>query len=169
MDELTPDQLEAILGTDYETVLADLLRKKGKAEDRQHDAGRAVGQLPNGHVFFDPGTIISNSLGQYRGRKDAESAQKSMDETLAKQNANRKTYAELLLNRGKPAPTGPPRAVDSTIPGQAPPQAAPPPVPGMAPGAPPALANASQMPPSALQGAGVPPEVQALLAKLRAR
>ncbi len=82
MDELTPEQLEAILGTDYETVLADLLRKKGDAEGRQHDAGRAVGQLPNGHVFFDPGTIISNSLGQYRGRKDAESAQKDMTATL---------------------------------------------------------------------------------------
>jgi hypothetical protein len=65
---------------------------------------------------------------------------------------------------------GAPRSVDSTIPGQMPPQG--PPVPGappMAQGAPPALANAQQMPPQQLQGAGVPQHVQALLAQLRGR
>jgi hypothetical protein len=160
MDELTPEQLEAILGTDYETVLADILRQKADAEGRATDQ-KEVGQLPSGHVYFDPGGIIQNLNNQYRGTKDARAAQKSLDETLAKQNAGRRTYAEALTRKPPAPPMQAPRSVDSAIPGQAP-QAPP-----MAPGAPPALANASQMPPSRLQGAGVPPDVQALLAKLR--
>lgn len=165
MDELTPEQLQAILGTDYETVLADILRQKGKAEDRQHDKA-PVGQVGDGNVFFDPAGILSNVMDHRRATKDVTTAQAQMDDVLAKQTAGRKAFAEALQPPHQ-ATAGPPRSVDSALPGQAP--QAPPPVPGMAPGAPPALANASQMPPGALQGAGVPPEVQALLAKLRNR
>lgn len=160
MEDLSPEQLEAILGTDYEIVLADILRQKEAAEGRRHEQ-KAVGQLPSGHVFFDPGGIAQNLIGQYRGKKDAEKAQQALDETLRKQKDGRRIYAE-ALQRKPPAPQ----------PVAAPPQpaAAPTPAPtpvAMAPGAPPALANASQMPPDRLAGAGVPPDVQALLAKLR--
>lgn len=165
MDDLTPQELEAILGTDYETVLADLLRQKASADDRRHTR-KEIGQLPNGHVFFDPGGAIDNVLSRRRAEKDMQTAQTKMDEVLGKQNAGRRTYAEALARKPAPAPAPTaPRAVDSTVPGQA-----PPPVPGappMAPGAPPALANASQMPPERLAKAGVPPHVMALLAKLR--
>ncbi len=165
MDDLTPEQLEAILGTDYETVLADILRKKADAETRSHTKHQ-IGQVGDGNVFFDPAGALGNYLGQRRGRKDAAAAQSQMDETLAKQTAGRRTFAEALQRPPAPPP-GPPRDVNSAIPGQA-----PAPVPGappMAPGAPPALANAQQMPPQGLQNAGVPPEVQALLARLRGR
>ncbi len=165
MDDLTPEQLEAILGTDYETVLADILRQKGDAEARQHEQA-PVGQLPNGHVFFDPGGIAQNMIGQYRGKKDAAAAQAKMDAVLAQQKAGKRTYAELLAPKPQ-APQMPPRSVDSTVPGPGAPPAPVPGAPPMAPGAPPALANASQMPPDRLQRAGVPAHVQALLAKLR--
>lgn len=158
MDELTPEQLEAILGTDYETVLADILRQKADAETRKHQE-REIGQVGDGNVFFDPAGALDNYLGQRRAGKDYDAAQKSMDDTLAQQKDTKRKYIEALLQ--KQAPQSAPRSVDSTLPEQAPP------VPGMAPGAPPALANASQMPPGRLQGAGVPPDVQALLAKLR--
>lgn len=166
MDDLTPEQLQAILGTDYETVLADILRQKGKAEDRQHDKA-PVGQVGDGNVFFDPAGILSNVMDHRRATKDVTSAQAKMDEVLGKQTAGRQAFAQ-ALQAPHQAPAGPPRSVDSGIPGQA----SPAPVPGappMAQGAPPALANASQMPPGGLQSAGVPPEVQALLAKLRGR
>jgi len=166
MDELTPEQLKAILGTDYETVLADILRQKASAEDRQNQSN-PIGQVGNGHVFFDPAGAIENVMNRRRAGKDSAAAQKSLDETLAKQNDGRMTYAKLLMNRGQQVPPGAPRSADSSIPGQTPLQ---PPVQGapqMSPGAPPALANASQMSPQGLQGAGVPPEVQALLARLR--
>lgn len=160
MEDLTPDQLEAILGTDYETVLADILRQKGEAEGRRHER-KQIGQVGDGQVFFDPAGAIDNVLSRRRADKDVSAAQTKMDEILAKQNAGRRTMAEALSPRSAAAPMGAPRSVDSGLP----PEAAP--VPGMAPGAPPALANASQMPPGRLQGAGVPPDVQALLAKLR--
>lgn len=165
MDELTPDQLEAILGTDYETVLADILRRKASAEERQHQKA-PVGQVGDGNVFFDPAGILSNVMDRRRATKDVHGAQAEMDKVLGQQTAGRRTYAE-ALGRPPAAPAVPPapRAVDSTIPGQG-----PPPVPGalpMAPGAPPALANASQMPSDRLAKAGVPPDVMALLAKLR--
>ncbi len=172
MEDLTPEQLEAILGTDYETVLADILRQKGDAEARQYEQ-KPVGQLASGHTFFDPGGIAMNLMNQYRGKKDAKAAQTKMDAILAQQKEGRRTYAQALAPKAPPAPAAP-RAVDSTIPGQppAPPaaQAPPAPIPGapkMAPGAPPALANASQMGPDRLKAAGVPAHVQALLAKLR--
>ncbi len=168
MEDLTPEQLEAILGTDYETVLADILRQKGDAEARQYEQ-KPVGQLASGHTFFDPGGIAMNLMNQYRGKKDAQAAQTKMDEILAQQKEGRRTYAQALAP--KPAPQmQAPRSVDSTVPGQAPAPVAQAPVPGapqMAPGAPPALANASQMSPDRLQAAGVPAHVQALLAKLR--
>lgn len=168
MDDLTPDQLEAILGTDYETVLADILRQKASAQERQHTK-QPVGQVGDGNVFFDPFGVASNVMDRRRATKDLGAAQAEMDQVLAQQKQGRRTFAE-ALNRKPPAPMGDPRSVDSTIPGQ-PPQS-PPPVPGappMAPGAPPALANAQGMSPQRLQAAGVPPEVQALLAKLRGR
>ncbi len=167
MDELTPDQLEAILGTDYETVLADILRQKGEAEGRQHQE-RQIGQVGDGNVFFDPAGALDNYLGQRRAGKDSAAAQAKMDEVLGKQTAGRRTFAEALTQKPPAPPTVAPRSVDSGIPGQAPPPAVPG-APPMAQGAPPALANASQMPPQGLQNAGVPPEVQALLAKLRGR
>ena len=178
MEDLTPEQLEAILGTDYETVLADILRQKGDAESRQREQ-KPVGQLANGHTFFDPGGIAQNLIGQYRGKKDAEAAQTKMDDILRQQKEGRRTYAQALAPKTQ-MPQMPPRSVDSSIPGQAP-QAPPMPqggmsgpkmVPGappMAPGAPPAMANASSMPPDRLARAGVPAHVQALLAKLRNR
>jgi hypothetical protein len=169
VDELTPEQLEAILGTDYETVLADILRRKGAAEDRRH-AEAPIGQVGDGNVFFDPAGAIKNVVNRRQAGKDAAAAKGEMDDTLAKQTAGRRTFAEALGS--KPQPMGAPRSVDSTIPGQIPPQAPMPTVPGappMAPGAPPAMANASQMSPDRLQAAGVPPQVQALLAKLRGR
>jgi hypothetical protein len=169
MDDLTPEQLEAILGTDYETVLADILRQKASAEDRRHQK-KEIGQVGDGNVFFDPAGALSNVVNRRSARKDSLAAQKSLDDTLAKQTAGRRTFAEALGS--KPQPMGAPRSVDSTIPGQIPPQAPMPTVPGappMAPGAPPAMANASQMSPDRLQAAGVPPQVQALLAKLRGR
>ena len=167
MDELTPEQLEAILGTDYETILADILRQKASAEDRRHQK-RELGQVGDGQVFFDPAGAIGNVMQRRRAGKESAAAQAKMDEVLGKQTAGRRTFAEALTKQ-PPAPMGAPRSVDSAIPGQAPqgmPQAG---VPPMAPGAPPALSNAQQMPPEALQNAGVPPEVQALLAKLRGR
>jgi hypothetical protein len=167
VDDLTPEQLEAILGTDYETVLADILRQKASADDRRHQK-KEIGQVGDGNVFFDPAGAIDNVLSRRRAEKEMQGAQGKLDETLAKQTAGRRTYAEAL--GGKPQPMGAPRSVDSTIPGQMPPQG--PPVPGappMAQGAPPALANAQQMPPQQLQGAGVPQHVQALLAQLRGR
>ncbi len=171
MEDLTPEQLEAILGTDYETVLADILRQKGDTEARQHEQ-KEVGQLPSGHVFFDPGGIAQNVMAQYRGRKDATAAQTKMDQVLAQQKDGRRAYAQALQPKPQ-APVMPARSVDSAIPGQLPQQGPQAPVPGappMAPGAPPALANASQISdPSRLQRAGVPPAVQALLAKLRGR
>lgn len=163
MEDLTPEELEAILGTDYETVLADILRRKESAESRRHDS-KPVGQLANGHVFFDPGGIAMNLMGQYQAKKDATSAQADLDRVLGEQKAGRRTYAE-ALTRKPPQPAVASRSVDSTVPGQA-----PAPVPGappMAPGAPPALANASQMSPDRLAKAGTPPHVMALLAKLR--
>lgn len=160
MDELTPDQLEAILGTDYETVLADILRQKASADERHSAPGTPIGQVGDGNVFFDPAGAINNVMERRRAGKDSAAAQAKMDEVLAKQTAGRRTFAEALSPKPQ-VPQGPPRSVDSALP----PQAAP--VQGMAPGAPPALANASQMPPGRLQSAGVPPEVQALLAKLR--
>jgi len=178
MDKLTPEQLEAILGTDYETVLADILRRKAAAEERQHTS-KQIGQVGNGHVFFDPAGAISNAVGRYRAGKDAKGAQAEMDKILKKQMVGRRTFVEALMPKPQ-EPMGAPRSVDSTIPGQVPPQMAgsggpsvpPSPVPGappMAPGAPPALANAAGMSPDRLAGAGVPPYVQALLAKLRGR
>ncbi len=167
MDDLTPDQLEAILGTDYETVLADILRRKSKAEDRQQ-TNNPVGQVGDGNVFFDPAGVLSNVMERRRATKDMGAAQAEMDKTLAAQKAGRRTFAEALGGKPAPAPMAP-RSVDSAIPGQIPTQA-PAPIPGapqMAPGAPPALANASTMDPARLQRAGVPAHVQALLAKLR--
>ena len=164
MDDLTPDQLEAILGTDYETVLADLLRKKAAAEGRQHE-NRQVGQVGDGNVFFDPAGILSNVMDRRRATKDVQGAQAEMDKVLAQQKAGRRTYAEVLGQKPPVPPMQAPRSVDSTIPGQAPPPVTG--APPMAPGAPPALANASQMPPDRLAKAGVPPHVMALLAKLR--
>jgi hypothetical protein len=169
VEDLTPEQLEAILGTDYETVLADILRQKASADERRNTR-KEIGQVGDGNVFFDPAGAIDNVLSRRRAEKDMQGAQKSLDETLAKQNAGRRTYAEALTR--KPQPMGAPRSVDSTIPGQAPQAPMQPPVPGappMATGAPPALANAQQMPPNRLAGAGVPQHVQALLAKLRGR
>lgn len=162
MDELTPEQLEAILGTDYETVLADILRQKAQAEERGNTQA-PIGQVGDGNVFFDPAGAIGNVMNRRRAGKEAQAAQAKMDEVLGRQTAGRRTFAEALTKQ-PPAPMGAPRSVDSTIPGQPQPQ-----TPQMAPGAPPALANASQMPPQGLQAAGVPPEVQALLAKLRGR
>ncbi len=168
MEDLTPEQLEAILGTDYETVLADILRQKGEAEARQYDQ-KEVGQLPSGHVFFDPGGIAMNMMNQYRGKKDAAAAQAKMDQVLGQQKEGRRTFAQALAPKPQ-APMGAPREVDSTIPGQPPaPQAPVPGAPQMAPGAPPALANAAQMPPERLGRAGVPGHIQAILAKLRGR
>ncbi len=165
MDDLTQEQLEAILGTDYETVLADILRQKASADERRNTR-KEIGQVGDGNVFFDPAGAISNYMDRRRATKDLGAAQTELDKTLAKQNDGRMTYAKLLMQRNKPqTPIGDPRSVDSTIPQQAPPAAQG--APQMAPGAPPALANASQMPPSRLQAAGVPPDVQALLAKLR--
>ncbi len=168
MDELTPEQLEAILGTDYETVLADLLRQKASAEERSTQR-REIGQVGDGQVFLDPAGAISNYVNRRRANKAAETAQTKMDEILAKQKEGRRTYAQAFAP--KPAPQmQAPRSVDSTVPGQAPAPVAQAPIPGapqMAPGAPPALANASQMSPDRLQRAGVPAHVQALLAKLR--
>lgn len=159
MDELTPDQLEAILGTDYETVIADILRRKGAAEDRQH-VDKAIGQVGDGNVFFDPAGALTNVMNHRRATKEAQGAGEELQKILDQQKAGRRTFAEALSPKPQ-VPQGPPRSVDSTLPEQAAP------VPGMAPGAPPALANASQMPPGRLQAAGVPPDVQALLAKLR--
>jgi hypothetical protein len=168
VDDLTPEQLEAILGTDYETVLADILRQKASADDRRHQK-KEIGQVGDGNVFFDPAGAIDNVLSRRRAEKEMQGAQGKLDETLAKQTAGRRTFAEAL--GGKPQPMGAPRSVDSTIPGQMPPQAPmqPPVPPPMAQGAPPALANAQQMPPQQLQSAGVPQHVQALLAQLRGR
>jgi hypothetical protein len=171
VEDLTPEQLEAILGTDYETVLADLLRQKGSAEERRFDK-KPVGQLPSGRVAFDPGTVIANTMNRRRAEKEASAAQTKMDEVLGQQKEGRRAFAQALGGPRPQAPAGAPRSVDSTIPGQMPPQAPPAPVPGapqMATGAPPPMANAAQMPPDRLQRAGVPPEVQALLAKLRGR
>lgn len=162
MDDLTPEQLEAILGTDYETVLADLLRRKASAEERQHTTA-PIGQVGDGNVFFDPAGALTNVMNRRRATKDVAGAQSEMDKVLEQQKQGRRTYAEALAPR-PPAPPVAPRSVDSTIPGQP-----PAPVPGMAPGAPPALANASGMPQDRLAGAGVPPDVMALLAKLRGR
>ena len=168
MDELTPDQLEAILGTDYETVLADILRRKASGEERQHTKS-PVGQVGNGHTFFDPAGVLTNVMDRRRATKDVAGAQAEMDKVLAQQKQGRRTFAEALAPKPAPvAPMGAPRSVDSTVPGQ-PPQAPVPGAPPMAPGAPPALANASQMSPERLQAAGVPAHVQALLAKLRGR
>lgn len=167
MDELTPEQLEAILGTDYETVIADILRRKGAAEGRQHES-KTVGELPNGHVFFDPAGILSNVMNRRRATKDAQGAQSELEKILEQQKAGRRTFADALAAKPPAPPMQAPRSVDSTIPGQAPPG----PVPGappVAPGAPPALANAQGMPPNRLAAAGVPPDVMALLAKLRDR
>lgn len=165
MDELTPDQLEAILGTDYETVLAEALRRKAGAEERKNTTA-PIGQVGDGNVFFDPAGAIGNYMNRRRAGKDMQAAQADIDKALADQKAGRRTFAEALGRKPQPmAPVVAPRAVDSTIP-QAPAQ----PVPGappMAPGAPPALANASTMPPDRLARAGVPAHVQALLAKLR--
>ncbi len=160
MEDLTPEQLEAILGTDYETVLADILRQKASADERRNTR-KEIGQVGDGNVFFDPAGAIDNVLSRRRAEKDMQGAQKSLDETLAKQNAGRRTYAEALTRKPPAPPMAAPRSVDSAIPGQVPQ------VPQMAPGAPPALANAQNMPPQRLQAAGVPPDVQALLAKLR--
>jgi hypothetical protein len=176
MDELTPDQLEAILGTDYETVLADALRRKGSADDRRH-VKNPVGQVGDGNVFFDPAGILTNVMDRRRAGKDMQAAQGDLDKALADQKTGRRTFAQALAPKVPPQsmPMGAPRSVDSTIPGQLPqaPQQPPaPPVPGappMAPGAHPALANASTMPPSRLAAAGVPAHVQVLLAKLRGR
>jgi hypothetical protein len=168
VEDLTPEQLEAILGTDYETVLADILRQKASADERRNTR-KEIGQVGDGNVFFDPAGAIDNVLSRRRAEKEMQGAQGQLDATLAKQTAGRKTFAEALGR--KPQPMGAPRSVDSTIPGQMPPQAPmQPTVPGappMAQGAPPALANAQNMPPRRLQAAGVPPDVQALLAKLR--
>ncbi len=167
MDDLTPEQLEAILGTDYETVLADILRQKASAQERQHTK-QPVGQVGDGNVFFDPFGVASNVMDRRRATKELGAAQTKMDDVLAQQKQGRRTYAEALNQKPPAPPMQAPRSVDSTIPGQAP--QAPPAVPGappMAPGAPPALATAQGMSPQRLQAAGVPPEVQALLAKLR--
>ena len=168
MDELTPEQLEAILGTDYETVLADILRRKGSAEERQN-VSAPIGQVGDGNVFFDPAGALSNVMNRRRATKDAAGAQAEMDRVLGQQKEGRRTFAQALAP--KPQPMGAPRSVDSTIPGQLPqqPQAPMPGAPAMAQGAPPALANASSMPPQSLAGAGVPAHIQALLAKLRGR
>src|SRR5688572_9959188 len=142
MDDLTPDQLEAILGTDYETVLADILRQKASADDRRN-ARREIGQVGDGNVFVDLPGVISNVMDRRRANKDSMAAQAKMDEVLAQQKAGRRTFAE-ALGRKPQAPMGAPRSVDSTIPQQAPSAAPAAPVPGappMAQGAPPALAN----------------------------
>ncbi len=170
VEDLTPEQLEAILGTDYETVLADILRQKGDAENRQHQQ-KEVGQLPSGHVFFDPGGIAQNLIGQYRGKKDAAAAQTKMDQILAQQKEGRRTYAQALAPKQppmQPAPPAPGAGPAAPLPSAAPtaPVAGAPP---MAQGAPPALANASTMPPERVQRAGVPASVQAVIAKLRGR
>jgi len=153
MDELTPDQLEAILGTDYETILADILRRKGSAEDRRHQQNE-IGQVGNGHVFFDPAGAINNVLQRRRAGKESAAAQAEMDKVLEQQKQGRRTYAEALL-RKPPAPMSAPRSVDSTLPVQ----------PTPAPTGP--LANAQTLPPDRLAAAGVPPDVMAMLARLR--
>ncbi len=177
LNDMTPEQLQAILGTDYQTVIADVLRQKTDASRRKHSAGAPLGQLPNGHVYFDPGGAIKNVLDRRSDAKDETAAQAKLDEVLGKQTAGRKAYADALLGHGAP-PAPVPMATQDPNAGPAPgaPPAAPPAptgpptgVPPVAPGAPPALANASTMPPDRLAAAGVPAEIQALLAKLRNR
>lgn len=171
--DLTPEQLEAILGTDYETVIADALRRKEAAEGSP-DPQRAMGQIGNGHVFFDPGYAIEKYVNRRRMAKDREMAQGDLDKALGEQKAGRRAYAQALVGKPAPVPTAAPRTVDSTLP-------APTPAPAMnmAPGAPqapmalggpkgpPALQNAMGLPQDRLAKAGVPADVQALIAKLR--
>ncbi len=159
MDDLTPEQLEAILGTDYETVLADILRQKASAEERRNQQAE-IGQVGDGNVFFDPAGAINNVMNRRRAGKDAAAAQTRMDEVLAQQKAGRRTFAEALGQKPQPAvaPNADPMA--QTV------ERGPSPMP-MAAGAPPALSNARTMPPDRLTAAGVPPDVMAMLAKLR--
>lgn len=167
MDELaslTPDQLEAILGTDYEVILADALREKAAAQERAATQ-KKIGQVGDGQVFFDPAGAIENVITRRRAAKEAAAAQGRIDEALAGQKAGRRTYAEALLGGGPKPPMGPPRAADATLPPETAPTPASP-LP-MAPGAPPALQNATGLPPDRLAKAGVPPDIQTLIAKLR--
>lgn len=168
LNDLTPEELEAILGTDYETVIADALRRK-QGSEVDPSPGRNAGQMGNGHVAFDPGYAIEKYTNRYRQDKQGQAAQGDLDKALAGQTAGRKTYAQALLGGGAkpPTPMQPPRTADSTIPGAAP----PPPAAGASPmGAPPPpnpLATAQTMSPEALQAAGVPPEVLAELLRKR--
>lgn len=182
LQDLSPEELQAILGTDYDTVLSDILRRKSDAEERSHDPGRPLGQLPSGHVYFDPGGAIQLGVQRYRAGKDAQAAKADMDRVLGQQTEGRKTFANALMRR----PTMPPPGAAAGAPAGGPPMPAPPPQapgagptppaapaqpapPATAPGAPPALQNAAGMAPDRLKAAGVPDAVMALIAKLRNR
>jgi hypothetical protein len=200
LNDMTPEELEAILGTDYETVIADALRRKEKSEG-SGSPDRAAGQMANGHVYFDPGYAIEKGMNRYRMGKEGKAAQGDLDKALAGQTAGRKTYANALLrggpgaaqagvsdiNAGPPKPPAPPTAPPVAPPPPAPPappappMGAVPPQAGLGPmpsgeplrgppkpgSARPPLANASTMDPSALEAAGVPPEVLAELLRKR--
>ncbi len=171
MNDLTQEELEQILGSDYETLIAEALRNKNEAMTRDTGIGRQAGVLPSGHTYFDPGAAIEKYANRYRATKDQQKAQADLDNVLGQQKQSRKAYANVLTRAPAPppAPTGPPRTADSTIPAPTAAPTPPPAAPRMAPGAPPALANAATMPPDRLAAAGVPPDVQALLDKLRNR
>lgn len=196
---MTPEELEAILGSDYETQIADALRRKANSEADPSPDRKMVG--------FDPGYAIEKYVNRYHQAKEGRAAQGDLDKAMGAQRAGRKTYADVLM-RGGPAAAPPPVPMAAQDPNAGPARApvAPPPPPPMAgagpmgappppsPPPPPApaalgpmptgeplrgppkpgmarppLANAGTMTPEALQAAGVPLDIQTLLAKLRGR
>lgn len=178
--DLTPEQLEAILGTDYEVILADALRQKAEAEARANER-REIGQVGDGQVFFDPAGAIENVITRRRAGKEATKAQEAIDKALGDQKTGRRTYAEVLLGRGNPTqpPVGAvPRMADASLPPQAmppgppqepqgavsgpPPVPSPPPAPKPAPMAPPAPVAPPTGPMAGQYGQATPGDVPPL-------
>ncbi len=156
MEDLTPEELEAILGSDYETLIADALRRRDEAVSTDPSPNRQAGVTASGRHYFDPGFAIEKYVNRYRNDKREQAASADLDKALADQKAGRRTYAE-ALTRKPPAPAmGAPRTADSTIPGAPPPQAPPavPPAPPVPPQAPPAP---GATPPATAQGLGPMP------------
>lgn len=92
---LTDEQRKAIIGTDYDTVLAEALRRKRDAGDRVNAPTPELGHVGNGHRFVDYGGTFDIWNKKREAKNDLKAADKDYKDYLGRQDAGRDTLAKL--------------------------------------------------------------------------